>query len=129
MANSIVIAVVDDDQFLGEALTGLIRSLGYAARAFTSAEELLESYELGELACIIADVHMGGMTGPELYDRLVTAGKRIPTILVTAYPDERTRQRVLDAGVACYLAKPFREDDLLACLRSVLKGPSEIPAD
>ncbi len=68
---------------------------------------------------------MPGMTGPELHNRLVGSGEPIPTILITAFPDERARERALQAGVICYLAKPFSEDDLLACIRSTLKpgGP------
>jgi CheY-like chemotaxis protein len=66
---------------------------------------------------------MPGMTGPELHNRLVASGAPIPTILITAYPDERARERALQAGVLCYLAKPFDEDDLIACIRSVVGTP------
>jgi FixJ family two-component response regulator len=118
-----VVAIVDDDDSVREALTSLIRSLGYAAVGFAGAEDLLSSNRRRGLACIIADVQMPGMTGPELHDRLVASGEPIPTILITAYPDERTRRRALRAGVICYLAKPFDEADLLACIRSVLEPP------
>ena len=120
MPQKIVIAVVDDDQSVREALTGLMKSLGYRAVAFQSATDFLNSNRRHGVACLIADVQMPGMTGPELHDRLAASGKPIPTILITAYPDEAVRARALRAGVKCYLTKPFSEDDLLECLRSAL---------
>ena len=114
-----VIAIVDDES-VREALTSLIRSLGYAAVAFECAEDLLKSKRRRSVSCMIADVQMPGMTGVELHDRLVASGEPIPTILITAFPDERARERALQAGVICYLTKPFSEDELLACIRSTL---------
>jgi FixJ family two-component response regulator len=119
-----VIAIVDDDQSVREALTSLVRSLGYVAVAFECAEDLLKSRRRRNVFCLIADVQMPGMTGIELHNRLVASGEPIPTILITAFPDERSRERALQAGVIGYLAKPFSEDDLLACIRSNL-GRSE----
>ena len=124
MPNNVVIAIVDDDPSVRETLTSLLRSLGYAALAFERAEDLLNSKSRSDLSCVIADVQMPGMTGPELHARLVASGKPVPTILITAYPDERTRARALRAGVAGYLNKPFSDDELLAHLRSIL-GPRE----
>jgi FixJ family two-component response regulator len=115
-----VIAIVDDDQSVREALTSFVRSLGYVAMAFECADDLLKSRRRRKVACVIADVQMPGMTGLELHNRLVASGEPIPTILITAFPDERSRERALQAGVICYLAKPFSEDDLLACIRSNL---------
>jgi FixJ family two-component response regulator len=115
-----VIAVVDDDHSVREALTSLVRSLGYAAMAFECAEDLLKSKRRGGVSCLIADVQMPGMTGLELYQRLSASGKRIPTILITAYPEDSIRERALAAGVIGYLSKPFVEDDLLTCVRSAL---------
>jgi FixJ family two-component response regulator len=114
------IAVVDDDRSVREALTSLVRSLGYVAMAFECAEDLLKSKRRRRLSCVIADVQMPGMTGLELHDRLVAAGEPIPTILITAFPDETARKRALQAGVVGYLTKPFSEDDLLASIRSTL---------
>jgi FixJ family two-component response regulator len=116
----IVIAVVDDDESVREALTGLMKSLGYRAAAFRSAEDFLNSKRRRGAACLIADVQMPGMTGPELHDRLVASGEPIPTVLITAYPDETARARALRAGVKGYLTKPFNADDLLECIRSAL---------
>ena len=120
MPRTAVIAIIDDDHSVREALTSLVRSLGYAAMAFECAEDLLKSTRRRSVSCMIADVQMPGMTGLEFHNRLVASGEPIPTILITACPDERARERALQAGVICYLTKPFSEDDLLACIRSTL---------
>ena len=120
MPRKAVIAIVDDDHSVREALTSLVRSLGYVARAFECAEDLLKSKRRLSVSCVITDVQMPGMTGVELHDRLVASGEPIPTILITAFPDERSRERVMQAGVIGYLTKPFSEDELLACIRSSL---------
>ena len=120
MPNTPVIAIVDDDQSVREALTSLVRSLGYAAIAFERAEDLLKSERRRSVACVIADVQMPGMTGLELYDRLSASAKPSPTVLITAYPDDGARERALAAGVVGYLSKPFDEQDLLGCVRSAL---------
>jgi FixJ family two-component response regulator len=88
--------------------------------AYKSAEDLLKSRRRRSVSCVIADVQMPGMTGFELHNRLVASGQSVPTILITAFPDERSRERALQAGVICYLSKPFSEDELLACVRSTL---------
>ena len=90
-----------------------------------SAEEFLNSREAPGTSCLIADVQMPGMTGLELHYHLLASGKTVPTILITAYPDDNVRERALSDGVVCYLSKPFDEDDLLACIRSSLssEGP------
>jgi FixJ family two-component response regulator len=112
------ISVVDDDESMREAIRGLMKSLGYMAEAFGSAEEFLSSREVTRTSCLIADVQMPGMTGLELHRHLVASGKTIPTILITAYPDDSVRERASGDGVVCYLSKPFDENDLLACIRS-----------
>ena len=97
-----------------------MKSLGYSAEAFPSAEDFLHSRQLSRTACLIADINMPGMSGLDLYRQLATSGRPIPTILITAYPDESVRKRALNDGVICYLSKPFDETDLLSCLESVL---------
>jgi FixJ family two-component response regulator len=97
-----------------------MRSLGYTAEAFASAADFLASPHLGETACLIADVHMPAMTGIELYRRLIDTGRAIPTILVTAYPNDADRVRALNDGVVCYLRKPVDEQHLKRCLRAVI---------
>jgi FixJ family two-component response regulator len=102
-----------------------MKSLGYTAETFPSAEDFLRSQQVPRTACLIADVNMPGMSGLDLHRRLSTAGNRIPTILITAYPDNIVRERALNAGVICYLSKPFDEGDLLSCIHSAL--PSDNP--
>jgi FixJ family two-component response regulator len=111
-----LISVVDDDESMREAIRGLMKSLGYTAVAFASAEEFLSSCQIPRTSCLITDVQMPGITGLELHHRLLAAGKIIPTILITAYPDDSARERALGDGVACYLSKPFDESELLACI-------------
>ena len=130
MLNKPLIAIVDDDASVREAMMSLVRVLGFLAEAFPSAEDFLKSDDLQRTSCLIADVRMPGMSGLELYRRLVASGKPIPTVLITAHSDDGVRARALQAGIICYLTKPFREDDLLGCIRSALdrgkrkgKGP------
>jgi FixJ family two-component response regulator len=127
LPNEVMIAIVEDDESVREALAALMKSLGHRAMAFSSAEDFLNSTGRDSTACLIADVQMPGMTGPELHDRLTISGNPVPTILITAYPDESIRVRALQAGVICYLTKPFRESDLLACLRSALDSRAARP--
>jgi FixJ family two-component response regulator len=115
-----LISIVDDDESMREAVKGLMRSVGYRAEAVASAEEFLSSRHVRRTSCLIADVQMSGMTGLDLHRHLSASGKPIPTILITAYPDDAVRERALTAGVIGYLSKPFDENDLLACIRSAL---------
>ena len=116
MPNSPVIAIVDDDASVREALTGLLKSCGRFAIAFERGEDFLNSDQRRDATCLIADVEMPDMTGPELYDRLIASGDPIPTIFITAYPDPIARTRALQNGAIGYLAKPFLQDDFLACI-------------
>jgi FixJ family two-component response regulator len=97
-----------------------MRSLGYNVEAFSSAANFLASPRLNETTCLVADVHMPAMTGIELYRHLIEAGHTIPTILVTAYPDDVERARALHDGVVGYLRKPVDEQRLMQCLRAAL---------
>lgn len=120
MPDSSLISIVDDDQPLRESTRRLLRSLGYAVEVFPSAADFLASPYLAETACLIADVHMPGMNGDELYRCLVDTNRIIPTILVTAYPDDDVRDRALKDGVVCYLHKPIDEKQLVDCIHSTL---------
>ena len=102
-------------------MTKLVKLLGYTVEAFPSAADFLVSPSLAQIACLVTDIHMPGMTGVELHRHLVETGYAIPTILVTAYPDEVVRDRALKDGVVCYLSKPVDDDHLERCLRSALK--------
>ena len=115
-----IISIVDDDEPIREAVKGLMKSLGYRAEATASAEEFLRSPHVRRTSCLIADVQMPGMTGLDLPRHLSASGKPIPTILITAYPDDGVRERALADGVIGYLSKPFYENDLLTCIRSAL---------
>jgi FixJ family two-component response regulator len=115
-----IVSIVDDDESVREATKGLVRSLGYSAATFASAEEFLSSDHLSETSCLIADVQMPGLNGPDLQHYLVTQGHCIPIIFVTAYPEERIRARVLKAGAIDFLSKPFSEESLIGCLDTAL---------
>jgi FixJ family two-component response regulator len=115
------ISIVDDDEPFRQALTGLMKSVGFTVKAFPSAGDFLASPDIRDTSCLIADLHMPQMSGVELHRRLVESGNGIPTILITAYPDESVRSRALADGVICYLSKPFDEDVLLGCVRSALE--------
>jgi FixJ family two-component response regulator len=125
MPKASLVSVVEDDQFFRESMRRLMRSLGYSVETFPSAADFLASPRLGETTCLIADVHMPAMTGLELHRRLIEMGHVIPTILVTAYPDDGVRVRALKDGVVCYLRKPVDEKHLMRCLREALD--SETP--
>jgi FixJ family two-component response regulator len=120
-----LISIVDDDDPFREAMTSLMKSLGFEVEAFSSAEAFLASPRLGSTSCLIADVHMPGMTGIELQRHLVASGRMIPVILITAYPDDNVRARALAAGVICYLSKTFDDDALLGFVRSALAQPDQ----
>jgi FixJ family two-component response regulator len=122
MPKASLVSVVEDDQFFRESMIRLMRSLGYSVEAFPSAADFLASPRLAETACLIADVHMPAMTGPELHRHLIDAGRAIPTILVTAYPDDDVRARALNDGVVCYLPKPVDEKHLMRCLQAALRS-------
>ena len=122
MPKTSLVSVVEDDQYFRESMRRLMRSLGYNVEAFSSAADFLASPRLIETTCLIADVHMPAMTGVELYRHLIEAGYTIPTILVTAYPDDVDRARALNDGVVCYLRKPVDEQHLIQCLRAALES-------
>jgi FixJ family two-component response regulator len=111
-----LISVIDDDEDVREALTSLIESLGFAVEAFSSAVDFLRSPNVRHTLCLISDVHMPLMTGLELHQSLRGLGVTIPTILITAYPDDHIRSLALNQGVVCYLGKPIDQDALLGCV-------------
>jgi FixJ family two-component response regulator len=122
MRKGSLVSVVEDDRFFRESMRRLMRSLGYNVEAFPTAVDFLASPRLAETACLIADVHMPGMTGLELHRRLIEAGYAIPTILVTAYPDEDVKARALKDGVVGYLRKPVDQEQLLRCVRAAFRS-------
>ncbi len=120
MARTCVISIIDDDPSVREATQCLVRSLGYSAETFSSAEEYLESGHVDDSSCVITDLHMPGMSGAELQDRLLAEGHRIPIIFITAFFEERVRTRVMGAGAYGFLRKPFADESLIACLDRAL---------
>ena len=122
--NRPTISIVDDDSSAREGITDLVNSMGFEAQAFERAEDFLKSDCLDRTGCLITDMRMPGMSGLELYDRLVASGNVIPTIVITAFPQDADRLRAEQSGICCYLAKPCDEQQLLECIRTALGGAS-----
>ena len=117
-----MIAIVDDDDVVREAMKSLMRSLGYNASTFGSAEEFLKSEQVSNTSCLITDVQMPGLSGLDLQDRLIARDHRIPIIFITAYPDENVRRRAMKAGALAFLSKPVNHHDLVDHLEKALKA-------
>jgi FixJ family two-component response regulator len=117
---------VEDDPSVREAIKGLLVALGFAAEVFSSAEEFIQSSRLSETSCLITDIQLRGMSGIELQHRLAALGHRIPTIVITAFPDERIRAQALGAGAACFLCKPINMDELVNCIDLALNRRSDV---
>ena len=118
-----LVAIVDDDESQTRATRSLLRAAGFATAAFGNAESFLASATRVNAACLVADMRMPGMSGLELYQALVAAGERIPTVLITAYPEDITRSRAREAGISCLLGKPFAAEELLECIDEALANP------
>jgi FixJ family two-component response regulator len=116
------ISVVDDDESVREALTGLLRSAGFGAEVYASAEDFLRSGGLRDTECLILDVRMPGMGGVELQRLLALAGHDIPIVFITAHGDEETRAQALGVNVVGFLAKPFSDESLLEAINRVLES-------
>lgn len=115
-----LVSVVDDDESVRESLPDLLREFGFAAQAFSSAEEFLGSKVVGETRCLILDVAMPGMSGPDLQLELRRRDRRIPIIFITAHPDQNVRSHVLGDDAVDYLSKPFSDTALLEALNSAM---------
>jgi FixJ family two-component response regulator len=114
------ISIVDDDESVREAIKGLMRSMGYRAEVFASAEDFLSSGHLNETACLILDVRMAGMSGLELQSKLTASNCRVPIIFISAHSNRRARARAIEAGAVAFLMKPFSDDALLNAIKSSL---------
>ena len=114
------VAIVDDDDSVRGALQGLMKEVGFPARAFASAEEFLESGQQQQTACLIADIRMPGMSGLELQAQLNADRCRIPTIFITAHGDAKMRIQALREGAVEFLSKPFDDEALLESVRAAL---------
>jgi len=121
MSESSLVAVVDDDESVRESLPDLLRQFGFAAQAFSSAEAFLASEALGETRCLILDVAMPGMSGPDLQQELMRRRQEIPIVFITANGDRTIRSHVLAQGAVECLFKPFTETALLDALNAALR--------
>src|ERR1700681_4681246 len=117
-----LVAILDDDDSVRSALQGLLKAVGLPAQAFASAEEFLNSGQQHQIACLIADIRMPGMSGLELQAHLNAERCRIPIIFITAHGDEKMRMQALRAGAVEFMAKPFDEDALLESVRAALES-------
>ena len=130
MPNGPLVAIVDDDKSIRNATQNLLRAAGFSTAAFEDAESFLGSASRASASCVVADMRMPGMTGLELYQELLAAGHAIPTVIITAHPEELTQARAREAGITCYLIKPFAPDELLECVGEALaksQTPRPIP--
>lgn len=115
-----LVAIVDDDELIRDALGGLMKAAGFSALAFASAEEFLNSGEQQHTACLIADIRLPGMSGLGLQSRLNKGHHRIPIIFITGQGDEKMRMQALRAGAVEFLTKPFDDEVLLESVRAAL---------
>jgi FixJ family two-component response regulator len=115
-----LVSVVDDDESVRESLPDLLREFGFAAQAFSSAEEFLEFESVGQTKCLIVDIAMPGMSGFDLQRELKRRGQEIPTIFITGLKDEALRARAFEQGAMKFLYKPFSDTSLLEALNAAL---------
>ena len=116
----LLLSIVDDDQSVRESLPNLIREFGFAARVFSSAEGFLSSGSIDETSCVILDIAMPGISGPELQQELKRRGQEVPIIFITGQKDETIRALMLEQGAAGFLFKPFSDGDLLTAIKTAL---------
>lgn len=117
-----IVSIVDDDESVRESLPDLVRELGFAAQAFSSAEEFLSSNRADKTRCLILDIMMPGMSGPELSKELNRRRRQIPIVFITAQTRETIRAEMLEQGAVECLIKPFSDTDLLDALNSALRA-------
>ena len=125
-----LVAIVDDDKSIRNATQDLLKAAGFSTATFEDAESFLGSASRASTACVVADMRMRGMTGVKLYQELVASGHAIPTVIITAHPEELTQARAREAGITCYLTKPFAPEELLECVSEALaksQTPRPIP--
>lgn len=120
MARSLI-AVVDDDESVRRSTRRLLESFGYRAAVFESAEGFLRFGQLQDTSCLVLDVHMPDMDGLQLQSQLAAEGSGIPVIFITAYDDQESRRRAMQAGAVAFLGKPFTDQQLLQAIRSALR--------
>jgi FixJ family two-component response regulator len=120
--NGALVAVVDDDESVRESLPDLLRVFGFSPEVFSSAEAFLQSGRIGETKCLILDIAMPGMTGPDLQKELKRRREMAPIIFITAHSSEATRLNLAQRGAIACLLKPFNPTELLDALNTALRG-------
>jgi FixJ family two-component response regulator len=123
MSDQPIVSIVDDDNSMRDAMKTLVKSLGLETNTFACAEAFLQSGRVEETSCLITDWQMPGMSGVELQELLIAQGYSTPIIFMTAFPEQRIRTRVLNAGAVAFLPKPFSEECLIDCLEKALRMP------
>ena len=122
MSQALTIAIVDDDEAVREATKSLVRSVGYNASTFGSANEFLKSKQFSNTSCLITDLQMPGLSGLDLQAQLIADGHRIPIMFVTGFPTNAARASAMNAGAIAFLSKPYKVDDLLGYLEKALQA-------
>ena len=122
MSQISIISIVDDDEAVRDATKTLVRALGYSVSTFGSADEFLKSEHVSNTSCLITDLHMPGLSGLDLQERLIAQGHRFPIIFITGYPDEAVRARAMKAGAIEFLVKPVDVNQLIGCIKKVLRA-------
>ncbi len=124
-----LIAIVDDDESMRDAIKGLMRSMGFDAETFSSAHDFLNDPHVHCTACLVTDINMPGMSGLDLHRQLVASGKSIPTVLITAYPEKNVFTSEFGSDIVGCLIKPFDEQTLFDCILSALALNSDGGSD
>jgi len=119
--NGKIVAIIDDDEAVRNALRRLIQSAGWHARTFSTAEEFLSEADQPPPSCLVLDLHLPGLSGLELYERLKADRRLVHVVFVTAYPDGQTRELAMRAGAVAFLEKPFEEHRLLNAIEQALR--------
>ncbi|HXQ32628.1 MAG TPA: response regulator [Anaerolineales bacterium] len=119
--NQGLVAIVDDDASIRAAIEALLDSVGIKARSFASAEEFLSSGLKNQIACLVSDIRMPGMTGLELQAKLISEGSRVPIIFISAHGNAKMRTQALESGAIEFLGKPFDDEQLLGSVRAALE--------
>ncbi|KWR83179.1 response regulator transcription factor [Cupriavidus sp. IDO] len=127
MYNNQVVAIVDDDESVRVATSSLVRSLGWEARPFSSARDFLDSGSAAEVACVISDIQMPGMTGLEMQRALVHASVLVPVIFITAFCTESIRKQALECGARSFLCKPVDGTAVCECLEQITRESAREP--
>ena len=116
-----LVSCIDDDESVRDAIEGFLKAFGFSVAVFPSAESFLEAGDLMHTSCLITDVKLNGMSGIQLLLRLAELGCRIPSIVVTAFADDETREQAIAIGAVCFLAKPVAKEELLTCIHAAVK--------